>query len=367
MNKPIIIIVIVLVLIFIALSAPRSIKTSNFTLGDVNGGNTLVLHNGYEIVLLGVSGSDKSQDYLKGFVGKDIRIIMDSSSPRLGKTKKGEKKRIYAYVKYGRKCLNSEILHNKLSDICVTPNLCDSLDSYLAYVGKDNEYVYPEPEPQPKPDNRRKEQDPIPEGRENKSIDPHKGTQKMGWSSECSDNCEMLSDVADFRNPITRNFAVKLASKSPGSYNFGQVCAIFDNLYNNWKYVNDPEGAEYVAKASESISQSSLSGDCDDFAICMASCIIAIGGEARVNTAWGPRGGHAFAEVCINGLSESEVKRTIAKMFPHYSISKIHTQTDDGNTWLNLDWQAAYPGGQYFQYTHNTTYVREYGEKWNCK
>ena len=98
MNKPIAIIGIALVLIFIALSAPRSIKTSNFTLGSVNGGNTLVLHNGYEIVLLGISGSDKSQDYLKGFVGKDIRIIMDSSSPRLGKTKKGEKMKLSIVV-----------------------------------------------------------------------------------------------------------------------------------------------------------------------------------------------------------------------------------------------------------------------------
>ena len=45
----------------------------------------------------------------------------------------------------------------------------------------------------------------------------------------------------------------------------------------NWVYVNDPAGTDYYAKASESLRL--LRGDCDDYAILMASLIESIGGD----------------------------------------------------------------------------------------
>lgn len=367
MPKPVLIIIGVVALIIIALSVPRDIKSSKFTVNSIVDGNTLVLDNGYEIVLLGVQGNEKTQAYLQDFVGKSVRIIMDSSSPRLASAKHGERRRIYAYVKYDKLCLNSEILRRKLCDICIMPNLSDSLDNYLAYVGREGEYVYPEPQPQPvvEPDTAGGGSKPLPDG--GGKVKPHKGSNCLGWSSNCQDNCSMLAEVVDFYNPTTRDFAVKLAAASPGEYNFGQICAIFDRLYNDWKYVNDPSGAEYVARASETIASTKLVGDCDDYAVCMTACIIAIGGNARINTAYGPRGGHAFAEVDVTGLSESTLRSAIVKMFPQYSISKIMTRTDGGRTWLNLDWQAGYPGGPYFEYSEITTYHHTSGHDWTCR
>ncbi len=367
MPKPLLIIGGVILLIIVILSVPRDLKTSKFTVNSVRDGNTLVLENGYEIVLLGVQGTDKSREFLNRFVGKGVRMIMDSTSPRLSSAKRGENRRIYAYVKCDRQCLNSIILQQKMSDVCVMPNLSDSLDKYLAYAGREGEYVYPEPQPQPvvEPDTPDGKTDPIPEG--DGKTKPHKGSSTLGWSTNCTSNCSMLSEVVDFYNPTTRNFAVKLASASPGNYNFGQICAIFDKLYNKWKYVNDPSGAEYVAKASETIASTGLVGDCDDYAVCMTACIISIGGDARINTAFGPRGGHAFAEVDVTGLSESTLRSTIVKMFPQYSISKMYTRKEDGRTWLNLDWQAGYPGGPYFEYSEITTYHHTSGHDWSCR
>jgi len=369
------------ILLLIIITVPRSFDKSDFTVNSVLDGNTILLENGYQVVLLGVSGSDKSFEYLQKYVKQDIRLVMDASSPRLSGGGKAEK-RIYAYVKYQRDCLNSNILKEKLSDICVMPNLTDSLDSYIVYSGKNRDEIIPYPEPEPEPD-------PIPDGRvkpnggENDGGDsegddghgggkggkvtPHKGTRQNGWSMNCSGNLDMLEDVVDFKNPTTRNYAVNLASKSPGNYNFGQVCAIFDQLYTKWKYVNDPQGAEYVAKASESISASNLSGDCDDFAVTMCACIIAIGGEARINTAWGPQGGHAFTEVDVTGLNETNMKKTIRRMFKQYAIGSLNTRVENGRTWLNLDWQASYPGGPYFRYSDCNTYQRSGGTSWSCR
>ena len=326
MSKQTLIIGGVILLIIIILAVPRDIKTSKFTVNSVSDGNTLVLENGYEIVLLGVQGNEKSQDFLKGYVGKSVRMIMDTTSPRLASVKRGEKRKIYAYVKCDRICLNTAILQQKMCDICIMPNLSDSLDKYLAYVGREGEYVFPEPQPEP-------------------VVEPDVPEEKA----------------------TTRDFAVKLAAASPGNYNFGQICAIFDRLYNQWRYVNDPSGAEYVAKASETIASTGLVGDCDDYAVCMAACIISIGGNARINTAYGPRGGHAFTEVDVTGLSESTLRSAIVKMFPQYSIGKMHTRTENGRTWLNLDWQAGYPGGPYFEYNEITTYHRVSGHDWKCR
>lgn len=363
MRKYLLIAAAIFIVLLIVLSAPRTMGKSKFTINSVVDGNTVQLDNGYQIVLLGVAGSEASQTYLQDYKGKNVRIVMDGSSPRLSGAKCKDK-RIYAYVKMGSTCLNSVILKEQKSDFCMMPNLVDSLDSYLAYAGREH-VVIPEPVVVPddtvSPDRRDRNR----EG--DRSVTPHRGTRINGWSTNCSANCSMLEDVVDFKNPSTRNFAVNLASVSPGNYNFGQVCAIFDHLYNNWKYVNDPKGSEYVARASESITDAHLSGDCDDFAVTMCACIIAIGGNARINTAYNAVSGHAFTEVDVSGLSESAMRTAINKMFRQYSIGRLHTRVENGRTWLNLDWQASYPGGPYFQFNQCTIYQRNFGTTWTCQ
>jgi hypothetical protein len=165
---------------------------------------------------------------------------------------------------------------------------------------------------------------------------------------------KQLAEACDYSNSILRNKAVQIAGQNEGTYNLGQVCDIFDYCYNNWKYVNDPNGNEIVEYASNTISNG-LNGDCDDFAVLISSMVLAIGGEARINYAYDADSGHAFTEV---NIGHTRIEEYISKRYRKvYDNSGIWSRTDnEGNSWLNLDWFAKHPGGQYFDFTHGTTF-----------
>jgi transglutaminase-like putative cysteine protease len=164
-----------------------------------------------------------------------------------------------------------------------------------------------------------------------------------------------ISQAIDYTNPTTRDFAVGLVKKSSsGSYNIAQICDNWEYSYNNWVYVNDPAGQDYYSPASRTINLG-LKGDCDDFAILNAAVIQSIGGSSRVVTACAPNGGpcHAYAEVYLAD-TQSELQAAANEICSRYHCNMINYHTyspPHGNTqyWLNLDWQAKYPGGPFFQ------------------
>lgn len=166
-----------------------------------------------------------------------------------------------------------------------------------------------------------------------------------------------LVNACNYSNSIVRNMAVSIAGESAGNYNLGQICNIFDYCYNNWKYVNDPKTLEFIEFASNTIING-LNGDCDDFAVLICSMILSIGGEARINFAYGTEGGHAFTEVNIGNTNKSEIENYLKIRYKSiYSNIGIATRTDNDNSvWLNLDWFAKHPGGKYFDYTSGTTF-----------
>ncbi len=179
------------------------------------------------------------------------------------------------------------------------------------------------------------------------------------WSVNGADNIEMLKESCDYNVPKTKGFANKLAGRanvSDGTFNIEQLCEIFDYCYSKWRYVNDPKGSEYLAKASETIA-SSLTGDCDDFAILISSCMLAIGGDVCVITAQGPSGGHAYAEVDISHMNMSHVRNYIQQRFTAHRISNITYRNDGTRIWLNLDWSGDYPGGPTFKSYSRTIYT----------
>lgn len=151
--------------------------------------------------------------------------------------------------------------------------------------------------------------------------------------------------ACDYDNPTVRNNSVALASMSPGSFNLGQICDVFDFCYQNWSYVNDPI-TEYYAKASETI-KNRLNGDCDDFAILVCSMLLSIGGEARINLAYNEDKGHAFTEVNIGTTNRNEVENYIRA---RYGNTELWYREEGENWWLNLDWQGRYPGAKYWDY-----------------
>lgn len=155
--------------------------------------------------------------------------------------------------------------------------------------------------------------------------------------------------ACDYRNNVVRSKAASIASQSAGNFNIGQVCDIFDYCYNNWRYVNDPNDRELdlYQKASTTI-RNGLTGDCDDFAILMASMFLSIGGDARVNVAYTKSSGHAFTELNM-GKTDMKVFANYIRARYNFSGNIWYRKDSEGNGWLNLDWWAKHPGGEYYE------------------
>jgi hypothetical protein len=150
----------------------------------------------------------------------------------------------------------------------------------------------------------------------------------------------------DPQDPTTRNLAVRLAAQHQGTFRVEQVAAIWDHVHGRWRYVNDPRGNEYFARASESIANN-FSGDCDDYAVTLASMVGAIGGRTRVVVMESPRGGHAYTEVCLEDPPVT-VGQKLARYYHRSAAGTIHYRTSqDCPVWMTLDWNASVPGGAY--------------------
>lgn len=154
-----------------------------------------------------------------------------------------------------------------------------------------------------------------------------------------------------------RNYSTQLANRFPGEFNIDQICEIHNFVKSKWKYVNDPKGLEYFSSASNTIAND-FTGDCDDFAILLASLIQNIGGEVRFSMAYKKNSGHAFTEVRLN-QSLKEIRKGIEKYYSNYfsmkygkaEIDIIGYRTDEkGNIWVNLDWFSEHVGGIYYDY-----------------
>ncbi len=339
-KKNVFLIIVAIIIVAAMVVTIRGLKIKN-----VIDGQTIELNNGAVVTLLGVDPTVESQSYLESLKGEKVEIIPDQSQFfNIKRMSKGQRYPVYMRLKKGGS-VNSQILIKGLSRLNDAPPLKDSLEAFKLAVSLAQNSSNPLPEPQIRPRVINYEKDSI-------VLPPapmiQKGERKHDhWYSDGNENLAMLEDACDFNLPYTKVFANKLAARSKGPYNFGQVCEIFDYCYNKWSYVNDPADIEYVARASESIA-ASLTGDCDDFAVLMASCVLAIGGRVCINTGYNDHGGHAFTEVDISGLDEGEVLEEIQKRFNAYGVSSLATRRDGNHIWLNLDWQARYPGGEYY-------------------
>jgi hypothetical protein len=172
-------------------------------------------------------------------------------------------------------------------------------------------------------------------------------------------NLNKLIEAVDFENPVTNDYAVRLASIFPGEYNIGQVCQIYDYIVKRWKYVNDSDKKENFRSASRSINNN-LAGDCDDFAILIAAMIESIGGDARISFAYNGSGGHAFTEVLATNSKEDMqlIVDEINRLYGTNSFRIYYYPDQLGRCWLNLDWfgNQRHPGGEYFNFTKRIIY-----------
>ena len=346
-------------LVLVAVWPESEVDSSDvlYTVQEVIDGNTIKLENGTTVHLIGVSNTNEGKEELELMIDQSIYLVADNSFP-FNPTKIGKNSTVYAYVisSEDEECVNAHLLIERLAELQEETFLKDSLQAFKKYakLAKKEKRETPTPAPQMVIDYDKDEIVLPPYTFEN-------DRKHSVWYDNGNMNVDMLNEACDFNLPYTKSFANQLAKRAPGPFNFKQVCEIFNYCYSNWSYVNDPKYNEYVARASESIA-SSLSGDCDDFAVLMASCIIAIGGDASITSAYNDDSGHAYAELNIRDMDMEEIATVLEEMYPHVSLDEIHTRTDDYGVWLNLDWQANYPGGRYWEANERNAYVRYQGE-----
>lgn len=114
--------------------------------------------------------------------------------------------------------------------------------------------------------------------------------------------------------------------------NVRQIMGIRDYMISHWHYIHDPALDKDTWRAADVTIQLShkgkFPGDCDDFAILMASLAKQIGLKSRVVGAYSSLGGHAFAEFLLK--NRNDLSNSILNSFDRFK--------DEQGIWVSLDW-----------------------------
>ncbi len=152
-------------------------------------------------------------------------------------------------------------------------------------------------------------------------------------------------------DPNVRDFAVKAASSSPGAFDrpqgsfsptvegIRQAALVHAAVSGSWKYVSDPgvDWGDYVSPAKRSLALG-LAGDCDDFAVMVASCEEAIGGKARIVHGYTSKEGHAWAELWLGDSRNAALVLNALSTMSGRPVSSIAVDGAERD-WLVLDWR----------------------------
>ena len=172
-----------------------------------------------------------------------------------------------------------------------------------------------------------------------------------------------ISGKLDIGNQYIAETAMNIAAEYPGEYNINQVSEIYNTLAGSggWHYINDPVNEGRYQNANETLQMGKKKntiglGNCNDFAILMASLIQSIGGSTRIIFAYDEQNktAHAYSELYLGDKDDPLVNSALHWLEREYFPQKIVGFDYSGNeTWLNLDWgtdstKAAHPGGSFF-------------------
>lgn len=186
-------------------------------------------------------------------------------------------------------------------------------------------------------------------------------------------NIDLIKAAVDPQNTLTRNKAVEIATDAPGPYNIDQICYIYKYLMDNWEYVSDPRGIDFISSGNNTIKLADKigarqnktvagAGDCDDYAVLTASLIEAIGGATRVVLAYGGGQGHAYTEVYLGDINSNSTKAILNLMKTKFNCNLVygHLTKENKSFWLNLDWNSTHPGGPLYKSPKQSiAYVRD--------
>lgn len=163
---------------------------------------------------------------------------------------------------------------------------------------------------------------------------------------------DRVKSKIDFKDSVVRNFAVEKSLLYFDEYypKYSFICREFSlikYIKQNFKYVRDPRGFDYLAGPIETIH--TMGGDCDDHSILLASTIKSIGGNVRLVLS--PN--HIYPELfCGDEAMFSVYLSAIRTLFYEESLDKvINFREDNGKFWLNIDYTDYYPGSYYMSDT----------------
>jgi hypothetical protein len=125
-----------------------------------------------------------------------------------------------------------------------------------------------------------------------------------------------------------------------GSNQINQIIAMKKYVFSNWHYVFDPDSGHDTWRSAEATLslkyKGRYSGDCDDFAILMASFARQIGLRSRMVGGYDGDSGHAFAEFLIPEHEQNNI-----------NLRGMDFRNDYSGKWVSLDWFKGYDHERY--------------------
>jgi WD40 repeat protein len=169
----------------------------------------------------------------------------------------------------------------------------------------------------------------------------------------------------DIGNDNVEQTALIIAKDYPGEYNLNQVSEVYDALRKGWNYYSDPSFGDKYKSANRTLIDGKISdsigvGDCDDYAVLIASLLESLKGSTRIVFAYDreTKLNHAYAEVYLGQDGDPHVEELMSWLEYQYNQSEIPGKTiRDGEVWLNLDYNSTFPGGQYFGRNNSVTEI----------
>lgn len=109
-----------------------------------------------------------------------------------------------------------------------------------------------------------------------------------------------------------------------------QILLMKEHIKKNWHYIFDPNtGSDTWRSAEATLSlkyKGKYTGDCDDYAILLASLARQIGLTSRVVGGFNGKSGHAFAEFLVDYETANDLSRI------------TDNRNDFNGYWISLDW-----------------------------
>jgi hypothetical protein len=128
-----------------------------------------------------------------------------------------------------------------------------------------------------------------------------------------------------------------------GSRQINQILKMKDFVQSKWHYIFDPASGHDTWRSAEATLalkyKGKYTGDCDDFAILMASFARQIGLRSRMVGGFSGSGGHAFAEFLLSDKLKNEI-----------DLNGVDYRTDSKGKWISLDW---FNGDDHSKYLHD--------------